>query len=371
MPRTHSKQLGATLIELMVALTLGLIIVGSAVQTFSANKQSFRFSNALARVQQDGRFAMASIARDLRMAGYVGCSSRRQIEVNTVATGTPPTLDLGNNAVFGIDDGTGWWSAVDPPEDYLGRDLTICDTVGGGNAVCQPSDVLQVMRGSETGALLSTTMASAGDAVRVRSADFDDFDPPVAVGGSAPTSEDLMLITDCRRADLFRTTASSTLAGNRVLTPNASLQQPYQAGAIVTPLVSTTYFVADDNTDENGDGNADPIPALYRMGTVDGGVAPQALPIAKGVEMMLVTYGVDTTGDEFADDYVAAAAVTDWSRVVSVRVSLLVKSKEDFVTDDPIPVTFVDGTVVNTGANADRRLRLVFSTTVGLRNRVP
>jgi type IV pilus assembly protein PilW len=87
--------------------------------------------------------------------------------------------------------------------------------------------------------------------------------------------------------------------------------------------------------------------------------------------MMRVTYGVDTGGDEYADAYVNAAGVTDWSRVVSVRVSLLIKSNEDFVTDTPVPVTFVDGTVVNNGANADRRLRLVFSTTVGLRNRVP
>jgi type IV pilus assembly protein PilW len=370
MSTASNNQRGVTLVELMVSMTLGLIILGSAMQVFSANKQSFRFSKALARVQEDGRFAMQSMARDIRMASYVGCSSRQQLDVNTVATGAPPSVDLGT-ALFGYDNGAGWWSGVTPPQDHVGLDLTVCDAVGGGNATCQVSDIVQVMRGSETAAALAVDMASAGDTVRVRQTDFDDFEPPVAVAGAAPTAEDLVLITDCRRADLFRTTASGGVGTNQVLTPNAALQQAYQAGAIVTPVVAASYFVADDNSDEDGDGNPDPIPALYRMGVTDGGNAPVALPIAKGVEMMRVAYGVDTGGDEFADAYVTAGGVTDWSRVVSTRVSLLIKSKDDFVTDYPVPVTFVDGTVVNAGANADRRLRLVFSTTIGLRNRVP
>jgi type IV pilus assembly protein PilW len=366
-----SRQYGVTLIELMVAMTLGVIVLGSAIQMFSANKQSYRLSTALARVQEDGRFAMASMARDIRMAGYVGCDSRQQITVNTVATGTPPSVDLGTNAVFGYDNGTGWWSGVTPPKDHLGRDLTICDAVGGGTATCQTSDIVQLIRGSETGVALSTDMASAADTIRVRTADFSSIEPGITVGGNAPANEDLVLVTDCRRADLFRTTASAVVGTERALTPNAVLQQAYRAGSIVTPLVSANYFIADDNVDENGDGTPDPIPALYRIGTTDGGVAPAALPIAKGVEMMRVTYGIDTGGDEFADTYTNSAGVTDWSRVVSARISLLLKSKDDFVTDSPVPVTFVDGTVVNAGAGADRRLRLVFSTTVTLRNRIP
>lgn len=361
---------GLTLVEVMVAMTLGIVILGSAMQVFSANQQSFRLSKALSRVQEDGRYAIQSMARDIRMAGYVGCSSRKQVDVSTVANASPPTVDLAN-VLVGFDNGAGWWTSVTPPQDHLGSALTICDAAGGGNATCQVSDVVQVLRGASAAASLSVAMANTSSTVQVRQAEFNDFEPSVAVSGAAPNAEDLVLITDCRRADLFRTTAIATAGSNQVLTPNAALSQAYQAGAIVTPLVTANYFIADDNADEDGDGTADPIPALYRMGVTDGGNAPVALPIAKGVEMMRVAYGVDTGGDEFADAYVTAAGVTDWSRVVSVRISLLVKSKNDFVTDFPVAVTFVDGTVVNGGANADRRLRLVFSTTVGLRNRVP
>ena len=355
----------------MVAMTLGLIIIGASVQVFQANKQNFRFTSALARMQEDGRYAIAAMSRDIRMAGYAGCSSRQQIDVNVVAAGSPPAVDLGANSITGIDNGTGWWTLPNPPQDHTGTDLTICDSVGGGNAICQVSDVIQIVRGSETAAALTTTMTSFGASLRIRPADYNNFDPAVTVSGAAPSNEDLVLVTDCRRADLFRTTAIGTTSGDQTLTPNANLQQTYQAGAIVTPLSSSAYFIADDNADDDGDGNPDPVAALYRIGAIDGGAAPAALPIAKGVEMMVVTYGIDTAGDEFADSYVASAAVPDWGRVVSVRISLLLKSREDFLTDYPIPVTFVDGTVVNTGAGADRRLRLVFSTTVTLRNRVP
>lgn len=365
-----TRQLGVTLVELMVAMTLGFIILGSALQVFTANKASFRLSHALARVQEDGCFAMGSMARDLRMSGYVGCNSRQQVEVNNVANNTPPAVVLGL-ALFGFDNGDGWWTGVNPPQDQSGNDLTICDTSGGGNTICQTSDIVQVFRGSSTAVELAADMAGPGDDVRVRTVDFDDFEPPIVVEGASPIAEDLVLITDCRFADLFRTTASVVSGSNRELTPNADLQQAYAADAIVTPRVAANYFIADDNVDEDGDGTPDPVPALYRMGITDGGNAPIALPIAKSVEMMRVTYGADTTGDEFADAYVVAAAVADWSRVVSVRVSLLIKSKDDFVIDNPVTVTFVDGTVVNNGAGADRRLRLVFSITIGLRNRVP
>ena len=354
----------------MVALTIGLIILGTVVQVFSSNKQSFRFSQALARVQEDGRYAIAAMARDIRMTGYIGCSSRQQISVNTVAAGNPPNVDLGANAVFGFDNGVGWWTGP-APLDYQGNGLTICNTAAGVNASCRPSDVIQLVRGSETAAPLTTTMTATNSTISVRAADFNAFEPQVTVNGNTSTNEDLVLITDCRRADLFRTAALGTSGSDRTITPNTSLQQTYQAGAIVTPLLSRTYFIADDSSDDNADGAADPVAGLYRMDAIDGGVAPAALPIANGVEMMRVSYGIDSGGDEFADSYVNAAGVTDWSRVVSARISVLVKSRDDFVTDAPVPITFVDGTVVNNGANADRRLRLVFSTTVGLRNRVP
>ncbi len=375
----RAPQTGLTLIELMVAMTLGLIIMGAAVQVFSANKKSYRLNSALARVQENGRFAMQSMARDIRMAGYVGCRSRVQFAVNNVANGTPPNVDLAE-ALEGFDSGAGWGLSSTSLVDTEGNSLTPCDATAGASATCQVSDIVRLGRGSEFFSALTTNMASPSDTLALRRADFDRFDPPVAVNGNAPTQEDLMLITNCLNADVFRVSAVSHASGATTITPNAALGAAYLGGgaaqgAQLMSLVAATYFIADDGGDRDGDGNPDPISALYRLGVTDGGAVPPAVRIAEGVEMMRVTYGVNTTGDEFADDYVTAAQVNasttyEWSDVVSVRFTLLIKSTEDFVTDVPTPVTF-GATTINGGSNADRRLRLLFSQTVGLRNRVP
>ena len=391
-------QRGVTLIELMVAMTLGVLILGSSLAMFSANKQSFRFSKALARVQDNGRFAIQSMARDIRMAGYIGCSSRQQVTIDTTPAAIPAAnLNLAN-ALLGFDNGLtvpagpSWWGGV-ALTDHLRQTLTRCEALAGATIVadgtCQISDALSVWRGSETAIdLAQASVAGTNGTLVVTDANFDTLDPPIATGGNPPTltiantltaaGEDLVLVTDCSNADVFRVGVITTSGGLRTLNYFTEVQNSYPAGAFVTPLVMATYFVAHDGADEDGDGNVDPVPALYRIGLLDtvANNEPVAIPIAKGVEMMNVQYGVDTQGDAFADLYVATAAeVADWSRVVSVRIAILIKSKDDYITDGPVPVTFVEGTVLNDpavpGANTDSRLRLVFSTTVGLRNRVP
>ncbi len=360
----RKRQVGITLVELMVALTLGLIVIGTASQVFVANKRTYRLSQALARVQENGRFAMQSIARDIRMAGLSGCMSRLQLEVKTVATNAP-AVDFGQ-AVLGFDSSTGWWTSTTAPQTPFGDNIAICDAAGGASATCQVSDAIQIVRGAASAATLSSAMATSAAAVQVTAAEFNALRPRIVPADANTTQEDLVLITDCGRADLFRASTVGTAAGGDwLITPNAALQKSYSTDAVIQPLVGASYFIGDPD-----DGRTDPVGALYRIGFTDEGVTPVALPMAEGVEMMRISYGEDTGGDEFADMYVNAAGVTDWSRVVSVRVGLLVKSKEDFVTDVPTPITFA-GVTVNNGANADRRLRLVFSQTIGLRNRVP
>lgn len=60
---------GLTLLELMVALALGLLVSGGIIALFSATSQTSRVQAALSRVQENGRFAMGRMEADLRMAG--------------------------------------------------------------------------------------------------------------------------------------------------------------------------------------------------------------------------------------------------------------------------------------------------------------
>ena len=73
--KTIKNQSGISLVELLIGLVLGLFLTGGAVQTFMVTKTSYRFSDSLARVQENGRFALELISRDLRMTGFFGCAS--------------------------------------------------------------------------------------------------------------------------------------------------------------------------------------------------------------------------------------------------------------------------------------------------------
>lgn len=65
-----SKVSGFSLIELMIALAIGMFVVLGAIQVFLANQASLRLTDGLAKVQENGRFALELMSRDIRMAGY-------------------------------------------------------------------------------------------------------------------------------------------------------------------------------------------------------------------------------------------------------------------------------------------------------------
>ncbi len=61
---------GFSLIELMIAMLLGLILIGGVVNIFLASSQTYRLQEAMFRVQESGRFALDMMLRDLRDAGF-------------------------------------------------------------------------------------------------------------------------------------------------------------------------------------------------------------------------------------------------------------------------------------------------------------
>src|SRR5690606_3449348 len=123
------------------------------------------------------------------------------------------------------------------------------------------------------------------------------------------------------------------------LNTSANLGAVYGPGARLYRLIGHTYYVAE---------NAVGVPALFRL---RGDGAPEEL--VEGVEDIQVTFGVDTSAPEDGQvdlidgeayvtaDVVESAAVPGgtnwekWARVVSVRVSLLMRSIEDRIAPEP------------------------------------
>lgn len=64
------KQQGLSLIELMISITLGLVLLGAAIQVMITNGRTFRINDDVSRVQENGRIALDILTKDLRLAGY-------------------------------------------------------------------------------------------------------------------------------------------------------------------------------------------------------------------------------------------------------------------------------------------------------------
>ncbi|OGW12524.1 MAG: hypothetical protein A2W77_06610 [Nitrospinae bacterium RIFCSPLOWO2_12_39_16] len=61
---------GFTLIELLISMTIGLIVLGSIFSSFTTQKKAFATQEMITEMEQNLRFAMEFITRDLRNAGY-------------------------------------------------------------------------------------------------------------------------------------------------------------------------------------------------------------------------------------------------------------------------------------------------------------
>lgn len=79
MHHSRARQLGLSLIELMVALALGVVLVLGLTQVFASMRASFGAAEGLSRLQENARFALEFLKRDIRMSSHLGCRSEYQM----------------------------------------------------------------------------------------------------------------------------------------------------------------------------------------------------------------------------------------------------------------------------------------------------
>src|SRR5690554_3818347 len=85
MTGARQRQQGFGLIELTIAITLGLLLSTAAIQVLLATNSTSRLQQSLAQVQENARSAMRFLGEKIRTAGYMGCSSIGTIDVNVIA----------------------------------------------------------------------------------------------------------------------------------------------------------------------------------------------------------------------------------------------------------------------------------------------
>jgi type IV pilus assembly protein PilW len=91
--RSHPREVaGFGLIELMIAMVLGLIVLGAAIAVFQSNQRTYSANEGQNRVQENARAAYEMLMRDVRSAGGSACSSESLVlgaDTHSVALRAP------------------------------------------------------------------------------------------------------------------------------------------------------------------------------------------------------------------------------------------------------------------------------------------
>ncbi len=332
----HKRQQGLSLVELMVAMIISLFLLGGVIQVYTANKSTYRFSEAMSRIQESARYTLDTMARDLRMAGFWGCTPFDPSDTSNIQNNLDQT-----NASFN-------------PQLH---DFVTLPPISGSENNVNGSDSIRI-RGAQPGqaGILPPYNTPTSAPITINQANFI-------------RSGDIVMLSNCKGADIFQVSAvtnggtSATIthlagsgapgnnngtAGCAGITSNC-LSQTYGGDAALFRLQSVLYYIAN---------NANGEPALWRN---FNGINQE---LVEGVEQLQLLYGIDTNGDGTPEQYTTSNLVADWRSVATVRLMLLLVSPQNVSLDSPQTYRFNGATIT---AN-DNRLRQPITTTVSLRN---
>jgi type IV pilus assembly protein PilW len=326
--KSHAQR-GFSIVELMVAVTLSMILMAGVLSIFASSKVTYLANEKTARVQENGRMALDMIVRDIRAAGYMGCA--KAVPFNSTLNTPTATLWDFSRPMQGFEaTGASTWSPALSPA-----------VIPAAQAPQSGSDAI-LLRVAQREGVSQRVTANLGTATS---------NPQVA----AAVANGLMMITDCNASTMFQVTgyaapqvvhATGGASANGPGNASTNLGYVYQANARLIPMQVIVYYVRNNS--------------LWRM---VGNNTPEEL--VEGVQALQIVYGEDTDADRIVNNYVAANAVTNWSNIVSVSVSLLARSDQVGTDVDSQTYTLL-GT--NVGPFNDRRTRMLFTTTAALRN---
>lgn len=370
-PRARSRNRGLTLVELMIALTVGLVLIGITVSVFMSMRASYGFQDGLSRVQENGRFATLTLSRELRMAGYQLCPQATNMRV-WLNQADPGYL----NSIYGNQPVIGWeasGTAID--DDYtVGTNTNWASSFPGAlpPLVTNPtsgSDIIVIKRETPVDLTISNVNNSA-----------------IIFSGGTGIGKGMVVTAfqaDCGAGDRWMNTNAGTAAslplqngqntapGNNLgaagacdfgpdMGSNNRFCSDLDTNAFIVENRARAYYIRDNPAGE---------PSLYFVELKGTPPSPTPVELVQGVENMQILYGEDTDSDRTVDVFNEADNVGDWGQVVAVRIALLLRNDSFTQTETDLrayDIAHTDVTPVEEG-----RVRQVMTVNVALRNRLP
>lgn len=292
--RPSRRAAGFSLVEMMIAVVLGLIVVAGLIQVLLANRKSYQMQQGTNILQQNVRFASDRIGWSLRMADFWGGNS------GSVVTGAPSVTARGKCDQAWIRDTThgiyGYEGAATFPIDACVADA---DYVKG-------SDVLVA-----------------------RYVDADGINPAAATTISASPKQVYLVSAIGQQAALFL--GSDTVPTTPPAAAIGRYVYPYHVDMYYLRPCSDPSGGTDTSHCDAGDDNGTPIPTLMRMRLDSAGTMTEE-PLVEGIEQLQFQYGITGTDPtklvptKYRD--ASGVAADEWSRVITVNVGLVAISQQ-------------------------------------------
>jgi len=361
---------GFSLVELLVAMTLGLLLISGMVSVFAGNRRSSDLNSAISNMQESARFALDALAADVRISGFQGCLPVQSGQTDVLAGPTPrppPTNRfMASATTASVIRANGTWDPA-PPNGF----------VAASHPAVPGTHALALQYGDPDTRRLRAEMRLGGKPSPAGVVQLE-----TALDGAR--KDDVAIISNCAQADIFRITGVDN--GGLNLQHKASgnggsgnLSVAYGDAAtigetIVTLFRSNVYYVAETGqTNEDGDA----VRALFRQSLPYGDtVTNPPTEIVTGIENLRVAFGIrQATGNL---RYVSPdSAEYEPERVQSVRIGLLMASRDRIAAEDDVRTYTLAAQQIPPGGDpdsglthaGDSRYRLAFNTTIKVRNR--
>ena len=323
---------GFSLIELLVALTIGAVISTTAIAMYGQLATSFRQDDLYREMQENGRTALTALANDLAMADFWGqivASDNISTSLVTAVGGCEAavTLFTAEQSIL--------INNYHASPAYT--QFNLCESIAN---VLQPStDVLVIKR--VAGTPIAKTFIDTADV------DGDsDVTETITMGATDLDAGKVYLRSNGNTGTLINTASSSSIPATG------------ESDWAYRPKI---YFIRTFY-DTDGDGD----PALCRLALDSASNFEDAECIARGIEHFHVQFGIDTDGDGFANLYTASPNVAELDSAVTARLHIITR------TDEPVPF-HTDNRIYRLGdvtlaAKNDGFMRQLSATTVIIRN---
>lgn len=343
------RQRGMSLIELMVAIAIGMVISVALGGIFTSSAKAKHEVNRMGEQIENGRIAMELLTQDIGLAGYwdgLEFTGMADPALPSICETTPANLALAVPVyVQGID-------------DVATGSIPSCLT-----DVKTGTDIVAIRRAG------TCTIGSAGCESVAPYFQASNCTPPADRGdgtaGSVALGAELASTNTSNWYGVAAATASLTLhkrdCGNTSLAGSPNL-------ADIRRYLTRIYFIA--NNDRAGDG----LPSLKMAELRD--TTWTVSTVASGIEQLHIEYGQDTAGDTTPESYVTApATVTPWRQITTVKIHLLSRNSSPSPNAPNASPTYVLGKTAGGADNefgpfTDKIRRHTFTGLVNIRNPV-